>query len=130
MDDRRWTNWDDRCPHKEDSTQNPYYNQPTHSPYRGQGFGIASMVCGILSMLLTCLGVVPFVLAAFSILFASLASRKGRRPNQLATNGLLTSCVGIISAIVMLVQLFTVPLDGTQASTYQELLQQYMEQMQ
>ena len=129
MDDRRWTNWDDRCPHKEDSTRNPYYNQPTHSPYRGQGFAIASMVFGILSMLLTCLGVVPLILAAFGFLFGSLAYRKGRRTNRLATHGMLASCLGIISAVIMLVQLFTLPIDGTQTS-YSQLWQQYIEQMQ
>ena len=75
MDDRRWTDWDARCPHKEDSTRNPYYNQPTHSPYKGQGFAVASMVCGILSMTLTCLAIVPLILGAFRLIFASLAFR-------------------------------------------------------
>ena len=81
------------------------------------------------SMLLTCLGVVPLILAAFGFLFGSLAYRKGRRSNRLATHGMLASCLGIISAVIMLVQLFTLPIDGTQTS-YSQLWQQYIEQMQ
>ena len=130
MDDRRWTDWDARCPRKEDSTRNPYYNQPTHSPYRGQGFAVASMVCGILSMTLTCLAIVPFILGAFSLIFASLAYRKGRRRNNLVFYGLVSSGFGIISAIIMLVQIFTVQLDGTQFNAYQQYLQEYYEQQQ
>lgn len=128
MDDRRWTDWDSRCPHKEDSTRNPYYNQPTHSPYKGQGFAVASMVCGILSMMLTCLAIVPFILGAFSLLFASLAYRKGKRRNNLVFYGLVSSGFGMISAIIMLVQIFTMQLDGTQIGAYQQYLQEYYEQ--
>ena len=130
MDDRRWTDWDARCPHKEDSTRNPYYNQPTHSPYKGQGFAVASMVCGILSMTLTCLAIVPLILGAFSLIFASLAYRKGRRRNNLIFYGLVSSGVGIISAIIMLVQIFAVQPDGTQFGAYQQYLQEYYEQQQ
>lgn len=130
MDHRRWTDWDARCPHKEDSTNNPYYNQPTHSPYRGQGFAIASVCCGISSMLFTCMLFVPIVLAAFGFLFAALAYRKGRRRNHLVTNGMLTSFVGIISAIIMIFQIFAPPADDSQTNAYQQMLQQYMEQMQ
>lgn len=130
MDDRRLSDWDIKCPSKEDSTRNPYYNQPTHSPYRDQGFAIASICCGISSMLLTCVVFVPIVLSAFGFLFGSLASRKGRRRNHLAANGMLTSFVGMISAIIMIFQIFATPSDGSQANVYQQMLQQYMEQMQ
>ena len=130
MDDRRWTDWDARYPHKEDSTRNPYYNQPTHSPYKGQSFAVACMACGILSMLLTCLAIVPIILGAFSLLFASLAYRKGKRRNHLVFYGLMSSGFGIISAIIMLVQIFTMQLDGTQMSAYQQYLQEYYEQHQ
>ena len=128
MDDRRWTDWDSICPHKEDSTNNPYYNQPTHSPYKGQGFAVASMVCGILSMMLTCLGIVPFILGAFSLIFASLAYRKGKRRNNLVFYGLVASGFGIISAIFMLVQIFALQPNGTQMNTYRQYLQEYYEQ--
>ncbi len=128
MDDRHQIDWDAKCPHKEDSTRNPYYNQPTHSPYRGQSFAIASMVCGILSMMLTCLAIVPIVLAAFSFLFASLAYRKGKRRNHLIFYGIVSSCFGIISAIIMLIQIFTIQPDGTQFDAYQQYLPQYYEQ--
>ncbi len=130
MDDRNQTDWDAKCPRKEDSTRNPYYNQPTHSPYRGQSFAIASMVCGILSMMLTCLAIVPFILAAFSFLFASLAYRKGRRRNNLVFYGIVSSGFGIISAIIMLIQIFTIQPDSTQFETYQQYLPQYYEQQQ
>lgn len=129
MDNRRWTDFDAKCPNKEDSTNNPYYNQPTHSPYRGQGFAIASVVCGILSMMLTCLTIVPIILAAFSLLFGALAFRKGKRLNHLVFYGLLSSGFGIISAVIMMIQVFSMPSDGSQLGTYQEYLQEYYEQI-
>ncbi len=106
MDDYRQTDWDRRCPRKEDSTNNPYYNQPTHSPYRHQGFAIASMVCGILAMLSSCTVAGPFLFAAFSILFAVLTGRRGKRISNLVVYGILASLFGMISALTVLLQIF------------------------
>ena len=129
MDHRRPSLWDQKYSGRDNSSNNPYHNQPTHSEYKGHGFSIASAVFGILSMLTTCLMVVPFPMAAFSLLFAGLAHRKGKRMHRLATHGIITSCMGIISAVIMLIQLFTYPLDSSQLSTYQNIMQQYMGQI-
>ncbi len=130
MDDQRYTDWDARCPRKEDSTRNPYYNQPTHNPYRTEHFAVASMVCGLLSMTLTCVVIAPLILGAFSLLFASLAYRKKRPSHHLVFYGILSSCFGIISAIIMLIQIFTMQMDGTQFSAYQQYLQEFYGQLQ
>ncbi len=106
MDDNRQTDWDRRCPRKEDSTQNPYYNQPTHNPYKKEGFAIASMVSGILSMLSVCTVVGPVICIAFCILFAVLASRKGKRMSNFVVYGLLASMLGFISTVSTLLKIF------------------------
>ena len=129
MNEHRWNDRDPRCPNKEDSTRNPYYNQPTHSPYKGQSFAIASLTFGIASMLLTCLGIVPLICAAFSFIFASLAYRKGKINNRMITNGILTSCLGIISAISSLIQLWGVIADSSVYSSYSQYLEQFSQQI-
>lgn len=128
MDNNRWNDWDARCPRKEDSTRNPYYNQPTHSPYRGEGFAIAAMVFGILSLLLNCLVIVPLICGSFSFLFAALAYRRGRRNSHFITYGMFASCMGIISAIVLLVQTLAASPDILNGQLYRQQIQQHMEQ--
>ena len=78
-----------------------YYNQPTHRPY-DQGFIIASLVCGLLS---TFLGIVLIGLpiGALGILFALLTYRKGKRMNILAKTGLVTSVLGILFGVIIIV---------------------------
>ena len=129
MDNRRRNDRDPRCPNKEDSTRNPYYNQPTHSPYKGQAFAVASMAFGIASMLLTCLGIVPFICAAFSFIFASLGYRKGKINNRMITNGILTSCLGIISAVTSLIRILGTITDSTAFTSYRQYLEQFSQQI-
>ena len=107
MDRNEWQDWDARCPRKEDSTNNPYYNQPTHSPYKGQGFAVACAVCGILSTILMSVIAAPFICAAFSYLFAELSYRKGKRRHHLAIYGLMGSAFGVGSGVFALINLFS-----------------------
>ena len=44
---KNWDKWDSNASHSS------YYNQPTHTPY-DQGFSIAAVVCGLLSITLSC----------------------------------------------------------------------------
>ena len=113
--DMRRTAWNST-----DSTGNPYYNQPTHSPYRYQGFAIASLVLGVLSLLTSCLGVLSIPAAALSILFAIMSYRKGRKMNSMAVSGLAMSCVGVVSGIVVLVRAFTMLPDMMQDPAYRQ----------
>ena len=127
MDHKRPSIWDEKYGSQNSPGNHQYQNQPTHSEYKGHGFAIACAIFGMLSMLLTCTGVLPFIMAAFSFLFAALAYRKGRRFHHFATYGVIASCLGTISAIIMLLQIFTYPLEDTQSPYYQQILQQYRE---
>lgn len=90
-----WDRWNSNA------SNSSYYNQPTHTPY-DQGFSIASLVMGILSITLGCCGVsLPF--GALGILFAVLCYRRGKSLNSNARFGLCLSVFGCIYGIVMLV---------------------------
>ena len=95
-----WDRWNSNA------SNSSYYNQPTHTPY-DQGFSIASLVMGILSITLGCCGVsIPF--GALGILFAVLCYRRGKSLNSNARFGLCISVAGCIYGIVMLVYTFVV----------------------
>lgn len=95
-----WDRWNSNA------SNSSYYNQPTHTPY-DQGFSIASLVMGILSITLGCCGVsLPF--GALGILFAILCYRRGKSLNSNARFGLFLSIIGCIYGIVMIVYTFFV----------------------
>lgn len=50
MDEQQPNKWEQWSMNRQDSSNSPYYNQPTHSPYLGQGFAVASLVFGILAI--------------------------------------------------------------------------------
>lgn len=82
------------------ASESSYYNQPTHTPY-DQGFSIASLVMGILSVTLGCCGIsLPF--GALGILFALLCYRKGKSLNSNARFGLCLSIFGCVYGVGMI----------------------------
>lgn len=89
-----------------DSSNSPYYNQPTHSPYRKELFSIASMVLGLLSLFSACTGIFPIPLGCLSILFAVLAFRKGKAKNPMAISGLVLSIIGVVSGVLLTIYSF------------------------
>ena len=91
------------------ASNSSYYNQPTHRPY-GQGFIIASMVCGVLSVTACCTGILSLPLGALGILFALLTYRRGKKMNGSAMTGIVFSTMGIITGVSMLIySLYTLP---------------------
>jgi len=95
----QWDRWNSNA------SNSSYYNQPTHRPY-GQGFMIASGVCGLLSVTTCCTGVLSLPFGALGILFAVLTYRKGKKMNSACTAGIICSCVGMLSGIFLLVYSF------------------------
>lgn len=91
---------------REDSSQNPYYNQPTRSPFRQNTFATAALVCGILSLLSLCTGFISMVLGALGVLFAVLAFRKGKLLPQSATAGIILSGLGLVFSLMIIVATF------------------------
>ena len=130
MNDREYRNWDDLYPNKEDLNNSPYHNQRTHSEYRGHGFAVASFVCGMSALLFNCIPFVSLIPGAFALLFAALSYRKGRRIHRMASQGIVTASFAIVSALILLVQLLTTPIDETALNAYQQQIQEYIQQMQ
>ncbi len=87
------------------ASNSSYYNQPTHRPY-GQGFLIASMVCGVLSVTACCTGILSLPLGALGILFAMLTYRRGKKMNGTAMTGIVFSTMGIITGVSILIYSF------------------------
>lgn len=97
--DRQMDRWNSSA------SDSSYYNQPTHRPY-GQGFIIASMICGALSVTACCTGILSLPLGALGILFALLTYRRGRKMNSTALTGIVLSTMGIITGISMIIYSF------------------------
>ncbi len=87
------------------ASNSSYYNQPTHRPY-GQGFIIASMVCGALSVTACCTGILSLPLGSLGILFALLTYRRGKKMNGSAMTGIVLSTMGIITGISIIIYSF------------------------
>jgi len=88
------------------ASDSSYYNQPTHRPY-GQGFLIASMICGALSVTACCTGFLSLPLGALGILFAMLTYRRGKRMSGQTATGIVLSCAGIVTGISMIIYSFS-----------------------
>lgn len=95
-----WDKWDSNA------SKSSYYNQPTHTPY-DQGFSIASMACGFLSVTLSCCGYLAISLGAMGILFAFLCSRKNKRLNSNCRFGFCLGVCGCVYGIANLIYSYT-----------------------
>ena len=95
----QWDRWNS------DASNSSYYNQPTHRPY-GQGFMIASGICGLMSVTACCTGILSLPLGALGILFAALTYRKGKKMSSACLIGVVSSCLGIVSAVVLMINTF------------------------
>lgn len=92
-----WDKWDS------DASHSSYYNQPTHTPY-DQGFAVASVVCGLLSITFSCCPL-SLSLGAMGILFACLCSRSSRPLYGNSRMGLYLSIFGCFYGTVNLIYL-------------------------
>lgn len=91
--------------HYNNSEQNQpdsnYHPQLTPSP-KSNNFAIASMVCGIVSIVLCCIGL-SLPISALGILFAVLTYRKGQMLDSMSITGSITSSIGLFLSIFMIV---------------------------
>lgn len=76
----------------------PVYQQPVKETY---GFGVASLVIGILSMTLCCIGGSILGLVGLILGIVSCAKKEAKR--GLAIGGIVTSAIGFIIGVVYLV---------------------------
>jgi len=67
----------------------------------GVGFGVASMVCGILSLLLSCcLPVVPFILSLIAVILGGVGIKKNSGKGM-AIAGLVCGIIALIPAVMV-----------------------------
>lgn len=110
------------------SSDSSYYNQPTHRPY-GQSFSVASAVCGLLSMTTSCTIVLSLPLGALGILFAVLAHRAKKKMNSTCGTGLILSCVGLTTAVSMIVYSFVMLPSLMQNATFRNQVNAVSQQL-
>lgn len=87
------------------SSQNQQYNNNRN--VQNSGFSIASMICGIASIILCCTGILSLPMGALGIIFAILTRRVGKGMPSMSIAGLWTSIVGMVFGIGMLVYTFS-----------------------
>ena len=94
-------------PNQYDS-QNQYngYGQYNNTRNSTNGFAVASMVCGIISIVLCCTIVLSLPFAALSILFAVLSHRKGRNLPGMSIAGISTGIMSLVFTLFMVVYVF------------------------
>ena len=108
-DNQNPNHWSARGSRQEDSSQSPYYRQPTHNPYLDEKFAIASICFGVRSMFCNFLFVFPISMPSLGLLFAAMAYRKGKRSSVLLRNGILLSCFGMFVGIGSMISLLRNP---------------------
>ena len=74
-------------------------NQPI-PPKKYTGFAIASMTCGIISLVICCIGFSK-IFGALAIIFAILNHRKGKAVNEMCMAGIITGAIGIFLGFVI-----------------------------
>lgn len=83
------------------------YQQPYQAPQQPQpsaGLGIASMVTGILSLVLSCcVPYVPFILALLAVIFGGVSLGKKMGGKGMAIAGLVCGIISLAPAVIVLI---------------------------
>lgn len=87
----------------DDSSNSPYYNQPTQSPIKRDPFAFASLVLCIASILMYCTFILPLIFGGLSILFAVLSYRPKKPLSPFAITGIAVSSFALVSCIFLLI---------------------------
>ncbi len=119
----QWDRWNSN------SSQNSYYNQPTHSPHKGRGFEYAAFICGLVSISFTCSGFFSLPVGALGILFALLTYRKGKKMQQLSKAGLWLSCTGILFTLILVVISFATITANMKDENFRNMINTMYEQI-
>ena len=94
----------------------PAYNMPndvlTGAP---KVFSIISLICGILSMVACCYGMIP---AIPGLIFAIVAKSKFKGKNTMAQLGLIFSIVGMVLSIIWIIVAVVMAINGKTSTRY------------
>ncbi len=96
----------------QNSSNNNYYNSNnryipnyTYQPEPRNVFAIVAMVLGLCSLLSLCTLILSVPLGALSIIFVVLSKRQQKKMAPTAITGLVTSLVGILASVIILISL-------------------------
>lgn len=90
----------------------------------------ASYICGMLSVILCCTGVLSVPLGALGVLFALLTRRLGRPMPPLSVRGFWLSCTGMLLGILLCIySVFTVWNDPEYRSIFEEYYKAYYQEL-
>lgn len=98
------------------------YNVPIRQNNQGNGFGIASLVLGILSVLGIVILVGPIILAPLSIIFGIIQLVK-KGPKGLAITGIIISIFSIIITIAIGVAIVNYVESGNSVNDFRNILE-------
>lgn len=77
-------------------------NNGMNQPGKSDGMGIASLVLGIVSIVMSCcITYVGLICGVVGIILAIMSNKKGK--NNMATAGLVCSIIGIVLAIILII---------------------------
>lgn len=106
-----------------DYQQNNQQNEPAN---RINPFSVASIVCGIISIILCCTGILSIPAGALGILFALLTRRLGQKMSPHSMTGIILSCAGIAMGSIMLIYtIFLIYTDPEYQELYNETYEYY-----
>ena len=102
---------------------NGYYGQPP-----SQGFGIASMVCGILALVTCCIWCLSVPLGIVSIVLGILQIQK-KTAKGMAIAGIVCSVIGILLTAIISIYAGFIQRQYMDSPMYNEILQEIMDEM-
>lgn len=102
---------------------NGYYGQPP-----SQGFGIASMVCGILALVTCCIWCLSVPLGIVSIVLGILQIQK-KTAKGMAIAGIVCSAIGILLTALISIYAGFIQRQYMDSPMYNEILQEIMDEM-
>lgn len=113
-------------------TQPNYYQQPQADPYSyqqpekpKQGMAIASLVFGILSLVLFCVPFLPVVLAIVALILGIIPLIKKTGGKGLAIAGVICGGIGLVWGVYMAISMIVVMSDPNFTNIWDSMMQQY-----
>ncbi len=110
-------NWDSEQPNTSTSQNNTYYYQgqapmQANAPEArtSEGLAIASLICGILSIVCCCCNLLGLMLGIAAIVCAVLAQRRGS--SGMAVAGLVCGIIGCLLSMAVLIMVIVLSFDG------------------
>lgn len=99
----------------------PNYYVPQPAAKKTNGFAVAALICGIVSLLSCCCGWLSIILGILAVVFA-IVSRKGdNRISGMAIAGIICGGIGLVGGLLLLILMLADP------SFYNEFLESFME---